>query len=82
MSDPDPERLRPATDDELAFALGFALQFDGRKRVHHADSLNAKIAAERLVRHLHKSRFVVMVKPPESAHGMEMARTKTPEDDG
>src|ERR1700681_2362116 len=82
MSDLDPERLRPATDDELIFALGFALQFEGRKRVHQADGLAARIAAERLVRHLRKSRFVVMMKPPAPGHGMEVARVPTPEDDG
>jgi hypothetical protein len=39
-------------DDELAEALAFALRYDGRTRVHHADSMMARIAAERPVRHL------------------------------
>jgi hypothetical protein len=29
--------LRPATADEIAEALSFALSYQGRKRVHHAD---------------------------------------------
>ena len=82
MPDPDPEKLRPATDEELAFALGFALQFEGRKRVHQADGMVARIAAARLVKHLRRSRFVVMVKPPLAGHGMEMARPRALKDDG
>jgi hypothetical protein len=82
MPEPDPEKLRLATDEELTFALGFALQFEGRKRVHQADGLAARIAAARLVRHLRRSRFVVMVKPPLAGHGMEMARPRALEDDG
>ena len=34
---PNEPHLRPATPDEIATALSFALQFEGRKRVHHAD---------------------------------------------
>jgi hypothetical protein len=40
------------------------LQFSGRKRVHQADEYMARIAAERIVRHLEHSRFVVMRRPP------------------
>jgi hypothetical protein len=42
------------------------LQYSGRKRVHQADDYVAKIAAERIVRHLDHSRFVVMRRPPIS----------------
>ena len=41
-------RLRPATPDEIADALSFALRYQGRKRVHHADDMMARITAERL----------------------------------
>ncbi len=60
----DDRLLRPATTDEIADALAFALRFDGRKRVHHGDELMARITAERPVRHLERSDFVVMAKPP------------------
>jgi hypothetical protein len=66
MSEPPP--LRPATPDEIATTLAFALQFEGRKRVHQADDAMARIAAERLVRHLERSGFVVMKGPPASGH--------------
>jgi hypothetical protein len=35
--------LRPATPDDLADALAFALRFDGRKRKHDAGEFMAKI---------------------------------------
>jgi hypothetical protein len=56
--------LRPATSDEIATSLSFALGYDGRKRVHHADDMMAKITADPLVRHLQASGFVVMKRPP------------------
>jgi hypothetical protein len=39
--------LRPATPDQIADTLSFALRCQGRK-VHHADDAMAGIAAERL----------------------------------
>ena len=65
---PDEPHLRPASADEIATALSFALQFEGRKRVHHADDAMARITAARLVRHLERSGFVLMKKPPATAH--------------
>ena len=62
------QKLSPATPDEIAQTLAFALRFDGRKRVRHADELVARIAAERLVKHLERSGFVVMKRPPLAAH--------------
>jgi hypothetical protein len=50
---------------DLAAAVAFALRFDGRRRVHHADQYIATIAAARVVRHLERAGFVVMRKPPE-----------------
>jgi hypothetical protein len=59
----DTPNLRPATPDEIATALSFALQFEGRKRVHHADDAMARITVVRLVCHLERSGFVLMKKP-------------------
>ena len=64
----DTPALQPATPDELAESLAFALCYDGRKRVHHADSIIARIAAERLVRHLTRSGYVVMKRGPRPGH--------------
>ena len=61
---PDAPQLRPATPDEIAETLSFALPYDGRKRVHHADDAMARITAERLVRHLERSGFVQMKRSP------------------
>jgi hypothetical protein len=63
MSD-DPSALSPATFEDVAYALAFALRFSGRKRVHNADELLSSIVAKRLVEHLERSGFVVMKKPP------------------
>ena len=51
---------RPASADEIVAALSFALQYEGRKRVHDAADAMARITAERLVRHLQQSGFVIM----------------------
>jgi hypothetical protein len=59
--------LRPATADEIAQTLAFALRFEGRKRVRYADEIMAEITAERLVAHLERSGYVVMKKPPAVA---------------
>jgi hypothetical protein len=68
---PEAPDLRPANPDEIAQALSFALRYDGRKRVHHADDLMARITAERLVRHLEASGFVLMKRPPGVAPSVE-----------
>ena len=73
MSDDDKLHLQPATTAELRESLSFALRFEGRKRVHHADDVMANITAERLVRHLERSGFVLMRKlsaaaPSTSGH--------------
>ena len=67
FSGPVPDHLRPATPDEIAETLAFALRFDGRRRVHHVDDAMARITAERLVWHLRRSGFVVMKVPPRGA---------------
>lgn len=58
----DEPGLRPATIDELVETLSFALQYGGR-RVHHADSVMARIAAQRRTAHFEQSGFVVMKRP-------------------
>jgi hypothetical protein len=35
--------FRLATSDEIATTLSFALRYDGRKRVHHADEAMARL---------------------------------------
>lgn len=63
----DEMRLRPATAEEIAETLSFALRFEGRRRVHHADDVMARITAERLVRHLERSGYVLMRRPEAAA---------------
>lgn len=60
-------RFRAATSDEVAETLCFALRYEGRKRVHHADEVMARITAERLVRHLERSGYVLMKRPDAPA---------------
>ena len=66
---PDTPKLRPATREELAQSLSFALRFNGRKRERGADEIMANITAERLIEHLERSGYVVMHKPPLGQHG-------------
>jgi hypothetical protein len=70
--------LRPASADELSEALSFALRYEGRKRVHHADTLMARITADRLVRHLERSGFVLMKRPPGAAPTTETVQAAAP----
>jgi hypothetical protein len=65
MSEDD--RLRPATAEEIADSIAFALRYEGRKRVTHADEMMARITADRMVRHLRGSGFVVMREPGSRA---------------
>ena len=58
------EKLTPADRDDVLHALSFALNFDGRRRYHQADDLKARIVADHLLRHLERSNFVIMKKPP------------------
>jgi hypothetical protein len=63
---PDESLLRPATPEEIAESLSFALRYDGR-RVHHADEAVARITAERLMQHLERSGYVLMRRPEAAA---------------
>jgi hypothetical protein len=58
---------RPASADEIVAALSFALRYNGRKRVHDGADAMARITAERLVRHLQQSGFVIMKAPAAAA---------------
>ncbi|MBV9579234.1 MAG: hypothetical protein JO057_11665 [Chloroflexi bacterium] len=55
---PPPTRSGSAPPDEGAEALSFALRYEGRRRVHHADdarariTITANITANRLVERL------------------------------
>jgi hypothetical protein len=67
MNDDDKPELRPATAQEIEESLSFALRYAGRRRVHHADEVMARITAERLVRHLEQSGDVLMRRPDKAA---------------
>ncbi|AOX21623.1 hypothetical protein [Kozakia baliensis] len=55
--------LTPARAEEIADALMHALRFNGRRRVHDADELMARLVAERLVAHLQRCGFRLMRLP-------------------
>jgi hypothetical protein len=57
------EKLTPATPQDLADSLAFALRFDGRKRFRTSGEAMARITAEHLVEHLEQSGFVFMKRP-------------------
>ena len=61
-------KLAPATRDDVIQAIQHSMLFDGRKRTHHWDSINAQVAAERQADYLTRSNFVVMSGPPAPAH--------------
>ena len=63
------EALRPATEQEVAESLSYALRFgaDGKPRRTGAEQL-APLAAAQLVRHLERARFVVMRRPAARPH--------------
>ncbi len=63
-----PANLRLATSDEVSDALAHALRFNGRKRSHTADEMQARITADHLLKCLEMSGFVLMRKPPRQAH--------------
>lgn len=59
--------LRPATREEVADALSFALRFDGRRPFTQSISAMAHITAAHLVEHLERCGFVLMKHPDASA---------------
>ena len=70
----DLDKLTLATPQDVADTLAFALRRSGRKRMHDADEYMARIAAERLVRALEESGFVVMKKPVAFGGGATLRR--------
>jgi hypothetical protein len=58
------EPLAPASAEDIADALAFALRYSGRKRVHDSAEIMATIVARRLVEHLDRCGFVILRKPP------------------
>ena len=70
--------MKPATPDEIASALSFALLFNGRRRAHGGDTLMADIVAKRLVEHLELCGFVLMKGEPARAPVEPRPRAATP----
>ena len=67
MTDEDKRNLHPATTAELEETLSYALRYAGKKRVHTADDVMARVTAERLVQHLERSGYVLMKRPAATA---------------
>ena len=61
MTDETP--LKAAAPEDIVDGLAFALRFEGRRRVHHADDAMSRITADLPVRHLERSGFVLMKRP-------------------
>ena len=59
----DRSELRPATPEEIAEALSFALRFKGRRPFPQSNSLMAEITAVHLVEHLLRCGFQLMKGP-------------------
>jgi hypothetical protein len=62
------DELKPASPDDVADALAFALRYSGRKRVHDSAEIMSGIVARRLVEHLNRCGFVLMRKPAMEGH--------------
>ncbi len=63
MTDADKRDLIPATAAEVEESLSFGLRYAGKRRVHTADDVMARVTAERLVAHLERSGYVLMRRP-------------------
>ena len=58
------EHLRPATREDIVFALSYGLRFNTVGKPHRlASELTARVTAEMLVQHLERNGFVLMRKP-------------------
>jgi hypothetical protein len=71
---PEADRLTPASPEDIADALAFALRYSGCKRTQDAGEMMAAIVAKRLVEHLERSGLVVMKKPPIGGGGAAIGR--------
>ena len=79
----DADRLTPASSEDLADALAFALRCSGRKRTHDAGEMMAAIVSPSDWEHLERSGFVVMKKRRwEAARRLAAGRTGDDEDMG
>jgi hypothetical protein len=67
MTEPDP-KLTIADPKDLSDTLSYALRFEEKRRYNDSDRFAADIIADRLVRHLDRSDYVVMKKPPLGGH--------------
>jgi len=67
MTDDTQRTLHPVSAAEVEESLSFALRYAGRRRVHTADDVMARVTAERLVRHLERSGYVLMKRPAAAA---------------
>lgn len=63
----DQSKPRPATTEEIAEALSFALRFNGRKPFPQSHALMARVTAEHLVQHLLRCGFEVSKRPAAAA---------------
>ncbi len=63
----DRSELRPATPEEIAEALSFALRFKGRRPFPQSNTLMAGITAAHLVEHLLRCGFQLMKGPDAAA---------------
>ncbi len=63
----DEKHLAPATEDEIEFALAFALRHNGRKAYRQTDEAMAKIVAAHLREQLLRMNLIVMRGPPAPA---------------
>jgi len=61
-------KLTPVSRDDIVQAIQHGMLFDGRKRTHNWDRINAQVAAEKLADYLERANFVVMRSPPLTAH--------------
>jgi hypothetical protein len=65
----DLEPLTPASIEEVTFSLLYALQFDERGKPRGVKvKANEQLTAEWLMRHLLRSGYVILRKPPLRAH--------------
>jgi len=77
MPDSD-DKLTPVDPSDLADAIAFSLIFSGRKRVHDSDKFTARIATDRIRRHLEIAGYVVMKQPPIGGAGYNSGQTGIP----
>ena len=67
MTDDEKHALRPVKPGELEDVLSYGLQFLGKKRVHTAVDVMARVTAERLAQIVEQSDFVLMERPDATA---------------